>query len=76
MYEDIKARYEKGYIRDDQLARYVALDVITQAQADELKDGKKWTGGGYNNLTICAPPKLTAAQLASAVQWLAGRCAG
>lgn len=46
MYEDIKARYEKGYIRDDQLARYVALDVITQAQADELKDGKKWTVGG------------------------------
>ena len=28
MYEEIKARYEKGYIRDDQLDRYVELDVI------------------------------------------------
>lgn len=36
MYESIKARFEKGYIRPDQLERYVALGVITQAQADEL----------------------------------------
>ena len=43
MFESIKNRYNKGYIRDDQLARYVALDVITQAQADDLMAGK---GGG------------------------------
>ena len=36
MYEKIKERYEKRYIRDDQLARYVTLGVITQAQADEI----------------------------------------
>lgn len=39
MYEDIKTRYEKGYIRDDQLDRYVALDVITDEQAEEIKTG-------------------------------------
>ena len=43
MFESIKERYQKGYIRDDQLERYVALDVITKAQADELMAGK---GGG------------------------------
>lgn len=36
MFENIKERYQKGYIRDDQLARFVKLDVITQAQADTL----------------------------------------
>lgn len=36
MFEDIKARYERGWIRDDQLQRYVYLGVITQAQADEI----------------------------------------
>lgn len=39
MYEDIKTRYEKGYIRDDQLDRYVALGVITDEQAEEIKTG-------------------------------------
>lgn len=37
MYEKIKERYDKNYIRDDQLDRYVALGVITQAQADEIR---------------------------------------
>lgn len=37
MFEKIKERYEKYYIRDDQLARYVALGVISQEQADEIK---------------------------------------
>ena len=36
MFESIKARYERGWIRDDQLERYVSLGVITQAQADEI----------------------------------------
>lgn len=40
MFENIKERYQKGYIRDDQLVRFVKLDVITQAQADALMAGK------------------------------------
>lgn len=36
MFESIKARYDRGWIRDDQLQRYVSLGVITQAQADEI----------------------------------------
>lgn len=37
MYEDIKKRYGMGYIRDDQLQKYVDLSVITQEQADSIK---------------------------------------
>lgn len=37
MYEQIKERYEKGYITDEQLERYVALGVITETQAAEIK---------------------------------------
>lgn len=37
MYESIKTRYGKGYVTDVQLARYVALGVITEAQAEEIK---------------------------------------
>ena len=40
MFEKIKARYLKNYIRDDQLDRYVSLGVITQEQADEIKAAK------------------------------------
>lgn len=32
MYKKIKQRYDKGYIRKDQLARYVELRVITEEQ--------------------------------------------
>ena len=39
MYEKIKERYLKHYIRDDQLARYVTLGVITQEQAEEIING-------------------------------------
>ena len=46
MYENIKTRYEKGYIRDDQLDRYVALSCITQEQAETLKQSKTVGGGG------------------------------
>ena len=44
MFEKIRERYQRGYIRDDQLARYVSLGVITQAQADEQYSNP--TGGG------------------------------
>ena len=40
MFERIKGRYLMGYIRDDQLARYVALGVITEAQAEEIRAAK------------------------------------
>lgn len=39
MYEQIKTRYEKGYITDSQLARYVSLEVITAEQAEQIKAG-------------------------------------
>lgn len=39
MYEQIKERYEKGYITDAQLVRYVTLGVITETQAEEIKTG-------------------------------------
>lgn len=41
MYEQIKERYEKGYITDVQLDRYVSLKVITNDQAEEIKTGVK-----------------------------------
>ena len=46
MFERLKERYEKRYVRDDQLARYVSLGVITQEQADEIMGLVKNTGGG------------------------------
>ena len=36
MYEKIKERYDKGYIRIDQLKRYVELGVITPEQYKEI----------------------------------------
>ena len=36
MYEKIKERYDKGYIRIDQLRRYVELGVITPEQYKEI----------------------------------------
>lgn len=46
MFEKLKERYEKFYIRDDQLARYVSLGVITQEQANEIMGLEKSSGGG------------------------------
>lgn len=34
MFESIKARYDRDWIRDDQLERYVQLGVITRKQAN------------------------------------------
>lgn len=56
MYEDIKKRYGMGYIRDDQLQKYVDLGVITQEQADSIKMVKSAGGGGTEpTITIRVP---------------------
>lgn len=39
MYEQIKERYDKGYVTDDQLDRYVTLGVITDDQAGQIRGG-------------------------------------
>lgn len=39
MFESIKARYDKGWIRPDQLERYVSLGIITAEQAADIKGG-------------------------------------
>lgn len=44
-YEKIKQRYVKNYVTDDQLARFVALGVITEKQAETIKC-QKMDGGG------------------------------
>ena len=36
MYNSIKARYNKGYIRIDQLRRYCTLGVITPEQYKDI----------------------------------------
>lgn len=37
MFEQIKERYNKGYITDEQLDRYVSLNIITEEQATEIR---------------------------------------
>ena len=37
MYETIKARYEKGYVTEEQLGRYVALGVLTEVEAAGIR---------------------------------------
>ena len=57
MFEKIKERYEKHYIRDDQLARYVILGVISQEEADEIQGLEKISGGGrYERRVIVVLP--------------------
>lgn len=46
-FERLKDRYDKHYIRDDQLARYVTLGVITQEQADEIKGLENSSGENH-----------------------------
>ncbi|MFR1051476.1 MAG: XkdX family protein [Lachnospirales bacterium] len=41
MFEKIKERYLKNYVRDDQLDRYVELKVLTAEQAKEIREAKK-----------------------------------
>lgn len=35
--QTIKERYDKGYVTDEQLGRYVALRVITEEEAAEIR---------------------------------------
>lgn len=35
--QTIKERHDKGYVTDEQLGRYVALLVITEAEAAEIR---------------------------------------
>lgn len=37
MYEKIKNRYEKGYVTNSQLMRYILLGVLTEKQAEKIK---------------------------------------
>lgn len=37
MYEKLKERYEKFYITESQLDKYVALGVITQAESASIR---------------------------------------
>lgn len=41
MFKKIKVRYEKGYIRKDQLKRYVELEAITADEYEQIC-GKKY----------------------------------
>lgn len=47
MYKKIKSRYDKGYIRIDQLKRYVELGIITQEQYETIC-GKEYLKGDEN----------------------------
>lgn len=40
MYEKIKERYLKYFITDAQLDRYVSLGVITEDQAEEIRNSR------------------------------------
>ena len=37
-FEQLKDRYSKGFITGQQLQKYVDLAVITQEQADEIRE--------------------------------------
>lgn len=49
MFERIKERYLKYYVTEGQLARYVALGVITEEQAEEIKAARESEQGGSGN---------------------------
>lgn len=38
--EQIKTRYLKGYVTDEQLLRYLELGAITQEEYDEIRSTK------------------------------------
>lgn len=62
MFEKIKERYEKYYITDTQLDRYVELSVISGEQAEEIRTGRKMEkntgGGGVLTLIFESPFRL------------------
>ena len=41
MYEILKERYKKNFVRKDQLLRYVALNKITQEQYQNIIEEKE-----------------------------------
>lgn len=41
MYEKLKERYEKFYITESQLDKYVTLGVITQAESASIRATRK-----------------------------------
>ncbi|NDO46505.1 XkdX family protein [Clostridium sp. MD294] len=41
MYEILKQKYERNFVRKDQLLRYVALGKITQQQYQQIIENKK-----------------------------------
>lgn len=41
MYEILKQRYERNFVRKDQLQRYVALGKITQQQYEQIVKEKQ-----------------------------------
>lgn len=62
-YDKISERYLKNYIRDDQLDRFVALGVITAAQAEEIRNTKNssnfQSGGGHSDVVLHLPDDIT-----------------
>lgn len=36
MFENLKKKYEKGYVRKDQLMRYVRIGIITEEEMEQI----------------------------------------
>ena len=52
MFEKIKERYRKYYVTDAQLDRYVALSVLTEEQAADIRSTREMevnSNGGVNS---------------------------
>lgn len=53
MFEKIRDRYLRYYVTDAQLDRYVALSVLTEEQAESIRQARKLednsSGGGLNS---------------------------
>lgn len=58
MFEKIKERYQKYYVTDEQLDRYVELSVISGEEAEDIRVSRKMekiTGGGRLTLVLELP---------------------
>ena len=53
--QTIKSRYEKGYVTDSQLLRYLELEVITQEEYDTIYTIKHPVTHGENTGTTEEP---------------------
>lgn len=78
MYNDILDRYRKGYVTNDQLARYVALNVITPEQQQAiLNDGVALTLEQAKAQRVAqAEAGLTAYLDAHPIKWTDGHTYG